>query len=641
MHKYLLLSLFGLGYLLSTTAQNKYAVQLIPVQLLQKANAVKRMEEIKIEIKDASNATITNKYAITILNASGEDAAEVQELYDQFINIQGINGSLYDAAGKKIKSLKKADINDYSGNDGFSLALDYRIKKHNFNWKNYPYTVEYEIVTVFKGIFYLPSWQPVADEDYSVEKSKLTVQCPLDYQLRFKTFNYAKAPIVTTDKKWMEYEWTVENILPIKSERYQPAWHEITPTVFLAPTNFEIQQYTGNMSDWIGYGKFSFTLNQNRDVLPANMQQKVHALTDGLKTAQEKIKVLYEYLQENTHYISIQLGIGGWQTFDANYVASKGYGDCKALSNYMYSLLKEVGIKAYYTLIKAGKNNKSFLPDFPSHQFNHVIICVPQGSDTTWLECTSQTLPMGYLSSFTCDRKALLVDETGGKLVHTPIYKKTDNTQLRKITATVNEEGQLTASIHTDYRAEQQDQLQGELSAYSNQKMGERLQTKLNLPSYNINQFNYTIQKDKLPVVTETIQLSANNYCAISGKRMFINPNILNLAATRLPNATTRKFSIKLPDAFTDIDSVEVYIPEGFTPESIPQNRIINNKFGLYRTSFKFTPNKIIYVRRVEQNMGIFPASDALALSEYFDAIILADREKIVFIKTGVPAPSK
>lgn len=638
MRKFIALSIAGCFYFLNSTAQNKYAVNLIPAQLLPHANVVKRMEEIKVDIRDAGNATISHKYALTIFNAGGDGDAEMVEWYGQLIGIESIEGTLYDASGKKIKSLKRNDIEDVSGTSSSSLADDNRLKKHNFNCRNYPYTIEYETNIVHHGIFYLPRWIPVGDEKFAVEKSKLIVECPLDYKLRYKTFNYPKEPVVSTVKQAVVYEWAVENLPALIVEDYQPQWHEVTPAVYLAPTNFEMQHYAGNMGDWMSFGKFGYTLNHDRDILPENIKQRVHALSDGLKTNPEKIKILYEYLQENTHYISIQLGIGGWQTFDANYVATKGYGDCKALSNYMYSLLKEAGIKSYYTWIKAGENNNSFLADFPSNQFNHCIVCVPQAKDTIWLECTSQTLPMGYLSGFTSNRNALLIDETGGKLVHTPVYKKTDNTQIRKIKATVNAEGHLSASVITAYKAEQQDNLELQLGAYSKEKMGERLQTKLNLPSYTINKFDYTINKAApLPVITEMIDLTANNYCAVSGKRLFINPNILNLFLAKIKDAATRKFDIKLSDAFIEIDSVEINIPAGYKPESIPDNALIVNKFGSYKTNIILTAGKIIYIRELQQNGGRYPAADAVGLADYFNSVVVADSTRLVFVHETDP----
>jgi hypothetical protein len=94
---------------------------------------------------------------------------------------------------------------------------------------------------------------------------------------------------------------------------------------------FKLDNYKGDMSTWKGFGKFIYELSKGRDVLPDDIKQQVKSLTARASSDVEKIKILYDYLQKNTRYISIQLGLGGWQPFEATYVAKKGYGDCKAL----------------------------------------------------------------------------------------------------------------------------------------------------------------------------------------------------------------------------------------------------------------------------------------------------------------------
>jgi len=90
-------------------------------------------------------------------------------------------------------------------------------------------------------------------------------------------------------------------------------------------------------------------------LLPATIE-KVHTLVKGISDEREKIKLIYKYLQSKTRYVSIQLGIGGWQPIEASVVDQVGYGDCKALSNYAISLLKEAGIKAYFALVNSGSS---------------------------------------------------------------------------------------------------------------------------------------------------------------------------------------------------------------------------------------------------------------------------------------------
>ena len=618
---------------LNSYGQGEYDVTKIPAQLIKNANIVKRNEELFIQINNIGSATITTKYVITILNEAGDDAAEFAEWYSKLVAIKNLVGSLYNASGKKIKSLKNGDVSDLSGTSDGTIADDGRVKQHNFNCKIYPYTIAYECTIKYNGILWFPHWQPITTEKMAVEKSVLKVQAPADYVLRYKTFNYKTAPIITTDKDTKLYTWVVNNEEAMQYEQFQPMLYQVTTAVFLAPADFEIQDYKGTMKDWSDFGKFFYNLNLNRDVLPDGIKTKVHVLTDALKTDKEKVKVLYEYLQANTRYVSIQLGIGGWQTFDAKYVSSNGYGDCKALSNYMYALLKEAGIKSYYTLIKAGDNKNYFIEDFPSNQFNHIIVCVPGQKDTTWLECTSQTLAAGYLSGFTSDRPALLVDENGGKLVHTTKYTKDDNVQIRKVQATIDEEGNFIAQVNTKFTALQQDDLHGMINALSKKKTEEYLKEIINLPSYDLINFDYKENKSNLPTIIENISLSAHNYATINGKRLFISPNMFNKNNTKLKNVSTRKYDMELPMGYTDIDTVVLDMPKGYVIESMPDPINWQNKFGTYKATVLQVGTAIHYVRYSQRIGGVYPATDALLLSEYFDKIFKADRVKIVMVK--------
>lgn len=614
-------------------AQNKYAVSNIPQALFNKANAIVRIDEMKVKIENIGKATVTHHFAYTLLNKGAEDMMEMVFDYDKFRELHHIEGTLYNSEGKKIRSMKKADLIDHSATGSSELADDTRLKYHNFSYQDYPFTIEYETEMELNGIFYLPQWNVVPDEFCAVEQSSLLVKCPANYQLRYKTFNIPQAPVVNTEKNTTSYSWQINQYPAIKMEPLTAGWREIVPYIYLAPTQFEIQHYTGEMNNWQNYGKFIYQLNADRDQLPEAIRNKVHELTDGIQDTKTKVKQLYQYLQQNTRYISVQLGIGGWQTFDANYVASNGYGDCKALSNYMYSLLKEAGIKSNWVLIRSGRGSMPIISDFPSTQFNHMILCVPQPKDSIWLECTSQTDQAGYLGESTSDRDALLIDETGGKLVHTPVYKKEDNLQARRVTGTIDENGQLSAVINTTYFAEQQDQLDMQLNYYNKERITEMLREKLDLPSYELVDYQFSRPPGSLPSLHEHLTITAPNYAAITGKRLFVTPNLLNKSSSRLLHPEERKYEIVLKASFTDRDTVELTIPNGYQPESVPTDVVIESPFGNYRSETKVKGDKIIYIRFYQREKSRLPPAKAKELAEFFEKIYKSDRSKIVFVK--------
>ena len=484
--KVLLTACVCLVVVINAGAQS-YGTTQIPDSLTQHADAVKREEELRIIIKGIDKAVIEHKYAITILNEAGARYAVYNNSYNKMRGLSDIDGNLYDATGKHLKNVKRKDIADFYNDDDMSLVTDSRFKVHSFYYNDYPYTVEYEDEESLDGIFFLNSWVPQKNNTIAVQQSRFVIETPVNYKLRYKQFNYKGNPTIVNDGKKVIYTWEVKNLRAFKDEDFSPEWEEITTAVYLAPVEFKIDGYEGRMDKWQDLGKFVLQLNNGRDVLPENVKKDVHNLTDGLSTTKEKAFALYDYLQKNTRYISIQLGIGSWQPFDANYVATKKYGDCKALSNYMVSLLKEAGIKGYYVLVNADDEDLHGLwQDFPSPYFNHAIVCVPEKMDTLWLECTSQTIAPGYMGAGVGNRKALMIADDGGHVVNTPVYSPEDNKQIRTVSASIDSAGNLTANLVTEYTGIQQDIPHALIHEVNKDIRDKYLNKELGLPTYQI-----------------------------------------------------------------------------------------------------------------------------------------------------------
>ncbi|MBM3416739.1 MAG: DUF3857 domain-containing protein [Bacteroidetes bacterium] len=616
------------------SGNGEYAVSRIPAPLLKNANVVKRTAVTDYEIFSMIKARLYEKYAITILNEAGDRYASFYKYYDKLRSIKSIDGKLFNAEGREIKSVKNKDVKDYSAVSSISLMEDSRTKVHDFFYKNYPYTVAYEVITEFNNTYVLPDWFPQPAEFYAVEKAVLSLKLPAWYSLKYKMINYTRTnPVVENNKGEKEMNWEVDNLPALVNEYAAPhlAWR--TTCVFLSPEKFEIAGYNGSLSAWKEMGLFQLELNRGRDQLPDAVKQKVHALKTGIHDSREKVKVLYEYLQKNTRYISIQLGIGGLQPFDASYVAKISYGDCKALSNYMLSLLKEAGIKSYYTLIRSGRGEYFFTPDFPQDPFNHIILCVPFVKDTMWLECTSQTLPGGYLGGHTDNRYALLVTEEGGILVRTPKYGLNENLEIRNIKAVLDADATLEVKVTTLYTGIQQDDYHSLINNLSKEKVKEALNEQLDFPTYDISHFEYTETKTALPAIEEKLDIVVSTYATITGKRLFIVPNIMTRHNRKLQSTEDRKYDIELTLEYKDVDTVEISLPPGYMPEAMPKDVSLSTKFGKYECRTKLENDKLYYYRVIEHYSGRFPFSDYTELVKFYEAIYKADRSKVVLVK--------
>ncbi|MEN7548567.1 DUF3857 domain-containing protein [Rapidithrix thailandica] len=613
-------------------AQN-YPVNTIPKDLLQGADVVARESVLEIEFISEKEYLTKEKQVYTILNRAGEEFAEHISFYDNDINISYIKGSVYDASGREANKLKKSEIQDFSAADGISLHTDARVKVAKLTHHTYPFTVAYEEENKYNTLFHLPTWMPQSAEKMAVEYALLKVHIPNNLKIRSKELNLPKPGKINKTEGSTTYTWEVKQLSAIKEEPFSPRWDEQTPSVIFAPSQFEMGGYSGNMDSWEGFGKWIAQLNRNRDRLPDATLQEIKELTQGVNSSREKIAKVYEYLQNKTRYVSIQLGIGGYQPFEASFVDEKGYGDCKALSNYAYALLKAIGIDSHYTLVYAGKSGGYPLyRDFPDNRFNHAILCVPNQGDTVWLECTSQTQAAGYMGTFTGDREVLLITPEGGKIVSTPQYGKKENRQVRVGHVNLDAQGNANANVTSRYYGAIQD---GSRAHYVNQSAKEQkkwLYETMEVSNFAIQDFELQRQKEEIPFVTERLTIQVNKYASQSGKRLFFAPNLMSKNSFVPQRTEERKNEIVKRNAYIEADTITYQLPENYHIEHRPETTSFQSPFGSYESSVLQKDGKLIYIRKVEINKGRFPKEEYDALVNFYKAMYKADKQKIVLV---------
>jgi len=320
-------------YFPTVNAQQNYETALIAKDMLPYASAVIRDKVVNVEVKDLDNTTYHIKTAITVLNKNGENAAEITVFYNKSNPIKNIKGVVLNEFGKQISKFSESDFHDESAVHDFSLFEDERVKHYMPPVTQYPYTLVYELDIKSKQTLNFDDWSPNNSPATSVEKSTYTFTCKPDFNIRYKEINMPAKAVVGSDKAGLKtYTWQVNNLKAFRPEPYSPDKESYLPQVKIAPEKFEYERIKGSFTNWQELGKWEYDkLLLNRQNIPPQTADHINSITNGITDPKLKAKKVYEYMQAKTHYISIQVGIGGYQPFLAADVDNLNYGDCKGL----------------------------------------------------------------------------------------------------------------------------------------------------------------------------------------------------------------------------------------------------------------------------------------------------------------------
>ena len=607
-----------------------YVSLVISDSLKENSNAVIRLNQIDITISSQKSMTVKAKRVVTVLNQNGLNAINAIESYDKRKTVKAIEAVVYDAFGNEIKKIKRKDFKDQSASGGGTLFSDGRYLTIDYTPTQYPFTIVYESETETSNTAIIPSWFVLTDFYVSVEKSILNVTFPVSLGFKKKDFNFEKFKIIKETETETQLTYSVENVLAQKYEDYTPV-SRIFPKVMMGLTHFNLEGVDGTAKNWNEYGKwFLENILTGTDILNEDTKSKIKTLVGAETDPIKKAKIVYKFVQEKSRYVSVQVGIGGFKPMPANDVDRLGYGDCKGLSNYTRALLEAVGVSSYYTELYGDSNIRDIEADFFSIQGNHAILCIPNGPENIFLECTSQTDPFGFQANFIDDRDVVVMKPDGGHIIHTKKYQDKDNSQISKGSYSIDVTGGLSGDLQINSTGSQYHQKASLETMPPVEKDTHYKKYWSALNTLKIEKMSFINDKENVRF-EEHVKLNVANYGSKVAEKIIFVVNAFNITSGNVKRIRNRKNPFEIQRGYFDTDEIEVKLPTEYKIESMPVDFELNTKFGEYKTQLiKKDYKTIVYKRAIWIKKGFYTNKEYDEYRSFMDQISRNDNAKII-----------
>ena len=582
----------------------------------EEGNVVLLFQKNEIEVTKRHSLIKKYHFEIQIRNRFAEKYTKIAIPYTKKNKIQNLRAIVKDADGRVVRTLRKDEVVDRSNISDISLYEDNMVKEFVIKHNSYPYTICYSYQQEEKEFLYIDYWIPVIEPDIKTLSAELQLTVPTDYELSISQGNIDAPEVITIDQK-KTYRWKSSHTTPIPREIFAPPVRDFLPFVKIIPQRFRYDR-EGSQKEWKSFGNWECALLKGLNDLPDAEKRRTDAIVGPINDTKEKVRALYHYLQDRTRYINVTIDKGGLKPYPASYVAANKYGDCKALTNYMKTLLETYRIPSYYTNVYAGDKIHRLDRDFPSQQFNHVILFVPLERDTIWLDCTSKG-PFNYLGTFSQNREAFVIEQDNSRLIRTPALTAEAVHCLRDITVELHEDASALLTFQNRYRGRMFEMVsQGEKMLSNNDRkqfVRERITGDKNeLISFKI----LKNDRDDTSIQCHCVA-RAPAFCKIYGNDILLTGIAGHLPSLELPGKRILPVQINYP--IHETDKITYRLPEGYVLQSVPDQQAIETRYGRYTVQYNLGEGTLEIVGTLLIHPGYYTTEAYASFFQFIEKI--------------------
>ncbi len=290
------------------------------------------------------------------------------EFYDDKTKIEDLKYNL----DKKINpSIWKAEDSYYQSNDIF--YSDARVKYFDLNLpkQGSELNVSYKRITDdprYFGVIYF-------SENYKVNSFTVKITIPNWFIADIKEFNFDGYNINKTQEKLKDktvITYSGEGLSALKNESFTRGLSYTYPHLLFLSKTAEgpiTETYFPNLNQQFKWYKSLLLPETDLDII----KNKALEITSKALNEQDKIDLIYYWIQDNIRYIAFENGIAGFRPAFASEVLNKKYGDCKGMANLACQMLKSIDIDA--RLCWLGTNHLNYDYSTPCLFVDNHMIC--------------------------------------------------------------------------------------------------------------------------------------------------------------------------------------------------------------------------------------------------------------------------
>jgi hypothetical protein len=373
---------------------------------------------------------------------------------------------------------------------------------------------------------------------------------------------------------------------------------------------------------------------------------KLAAVVKGSATREDSIRAIHRWIAQDIRYVSIALGMGGYQPRTPESVVQTGYGDCKDKATLFVASLARMGVTAYPVLLNSHGGVHRALPTI--EQLNHAIAAIRVGSGYQFVDLTAALTPFGQLPPDEQGEFGLIVHPDGsGEEVTLPAELDSNNTTSTRIVGTLSEDGLFNGTY------EQAGSGKGQYFLRSIFENPLDSTTRANIPRGMVNGFFQGADADSLQAFNgKDLSAPARMTFRIHNAKavehvgesdLFTIPlggmGQFEMFASRLEKDPPRRFPIdakRMSDMGLRTTELSITLPAGWKAK-LPPGVIASGPFGTYRSDYT-QAGRILRISRVSIGAkGIQPPERMPELIAWFRQVGKDDAKFILLEKNVAP----